>query len=37
MFTDGDEAYVDASFSDYGEVDKILTLADWSGSLAVSP
>ena len=23
MFTDGDEAYVDASFSDYGEVDKI--------------
>ena len=34
MFTDGDEAYVDAS--DYGEVDKILTEADSSGSLAVS-
>ena len=37
MFTDGDEAYVDASFSEYGEVDKILTQTDSSGSLAVSP
>ena len=37
MFTDGDEAYVDASFSEYGEVDKILTQAVSSGSLTVSP